>query len=36
MYRRALAGKKKALGVGHPDTLMTVNNLGHFTMIREN
>ena len=28
MYRRALAGYEKALGPEHPDTLMSVNNLG--------
>ncbi|KAF8446930.1 hypothetical protein BGX38DRAFT_1093717 [Terfezia claveryi] len=26
-YRRALAGREKALGVDHPDTLTTVNNM---------
>jgi tetratricopeptide (TPR) repeat protein len=28
MYERALAGKEKALGAEHTDTLMIVNNLG--------
>ncbi|EGY18632.1 pfs protein [Verticillium dahliae VdLs.17] len=28
MYRRALAGREKALGPNHTDTLRTVNNLG--------
>ena len=26
-YERALAGKEKSLGVGHPDTLTTVNDM---------
>jgi Tfp pilus assembly protein PilF len=28
MYKRALAGKEKALGAEHTSTLITVNNLG--------
>ena len=28
LHRRALAGKEKALGTEHPDTLRSVNNLG--------
>jgi hypothetical protein len=27
MYRRALVGREKVLGVDHPDTLTSVNNL---------
>ncbi|MCJ1457196.1 hypothetical protein MMC28_007563 [Mycoblastus sanguinarius] len=27
LYRRALAGRQKLLGTGHPDTLCTLNNL---------
>jgi len=26
-YRRALAGREKALGADHPDTLVTVNQM---------
>ena len=28
MHRQALAGHKMALGVDHPDTLTSINNLG--------
>ena len=28
LYRRALEGREKALGLNHPDTLASVNNLG--------
>jgi len=28
LYRRAMEGREKALGAEHPDTLMSVNNLG--------
>ena len=28
MYQRALAGREKTLGLEHPDTLSSVNNLG--------
>eukprot|EP00808_Paulinella_micropora_P014366 g1766.t1 len=30
LYRRALQGREKTLGAGHPDTLISVNNLGVF------
>jgi tetratricopeptide (TPR) repeat protein len=36
MYERALAGYEKALGVDHPSTLHTVNNLGILYKIKGN
>jgi hypothetical protein len=42
LYKRALAGREKALGAEHPDTLSSVNNLaelyrsqGLYTMLTD-